>query len=90
MDFSEMDATAKVLDTGAESIVTAVDDLLTKVEKLLGEGFVTEVASERFGDGYRQLTEGTIKAIGGIGDMATGLRTIAEKSGEFDHKLAEG
>ncbi|MCW4458976.1 WXG100 family type VII secretion target [Microbacterium sp. MPKO10] len=90
MDFGEMDATAKVLEDGGESMVTTVDDLLREVEELLGVGFVTEVASERFGEGYRNLSSGLVQALGGLADMATGLRTIAEKSGEFDHKLAEG
>lgn len=90
MDFGEMDATAEVLTTGGETLVTTVQDLLIEVEGLLGEGFVTEVASERFGEGYRNLSSGLVQAVGGLADMASGLRTIAEKSGEFDHKLAEG
>ncbi|GAB2525211.1 WXG100 family type VII secretion target [Paramicrobacterium agarici] len=90
MDFNEMDFTAMVLENGGESMVTTVDDLLREVEDLLGVGFVTEVASERFGEGYRQLSSGLVQALGGLTDMASGLRTIGEKSGEFDHKLAEG
>lgn len=90
MDFSAMDATAQVLTTGSETLVKTVDDLLLEVEDLLGKGFVTEVASERFGEGYTELSHGLVQALGGLADMAIGLRTIAEKSGEFDHKLAEG
>lgn len=90
MDFGEMNATAKVLEDGGESMVITVDDLLREVEDLLGVGFVTEISSERFGNGYRQLSHGLVQAVGGLADMASGLRTIGEKSGEFDHKLAEG
>ncbi|GAB2525168.1 WXG100 family type VII secretion target [Paramicrobacterium agarici] len=80
----QVEATAGALDTGAESLRTELTTLLGKVEDLLGEGFVTEVASERFGEGYRELNSGIDTAVNGINEMAQGLRQKSASVGDFD------
>ncbi|WP_166980142.1 WXG100 family type VII secretion target [Paramicrobacterium fandaimingii] len=83
----QVEATAGALDTGAETLRTELTTLLGKVEDLLGEGFVTEVASDRFGEGYRELNSGIDQAVNGVNEMATSLRDKSARTHDHDSTL---
>lgn len=86
--YEAMEETAGTLDTGAEDIRGQLTTLLGKVEDLLGEGFVTDLASGRFGDGYRELNAGVDQAVEGINEMANSLRDMAQKTQDHDATMA--
>ena len=86
--YDAMEQTASTLDGGADDIRGQLTSLLGKVEDLLGEGFKTELASGKFGEGYKELNDGVNKAVEGIGSMAQALRDMAQKTREHDQSLA--
>lgn len=86
--YDAMEQTATTLDGGAEDINGQLQTLLGKVEELLGEGFQTELASGKFGEGYRELNTGVQQAVEGINQMATALRDMAQKTRDHDAALA--
>lgn len=86
--YDEMTAMAGRLDDGREQIGTILVRLKTQVDTLLGEDFRTQHASEKFGDGYTEMTTGMQKALDGLGDMASNLRQMVDGIQELDSKLA--
>ena len=86
--YEAMEQTALTLDGGADDIRGQLVTLLGKVEDLLGEGFKTELASGKFGDGYRELNTGVGQAVDGITSMSQALRDMATKTQEHDAALA--
>ncbi|GAB2455320.1 uncharacterized protein YukE [Conyzicola lurida] len=86
--YEAMEQTALTLDGGADDIRAQLTSLLGKVEDLLGEGFKTELASGKFGDGYRELNTGVNQAVEGIDAMAQALRDMSTKTQEHDASMA--
>ena len=86
--YSEMEAMAGKLDTGKGDISDVLHRLQSDVKKLLGEDFVTQQASGKFGDGYDDLTDGLHKAIEGISDMGDSLRKMMQTIKDTDAALA--
>ncbi|WP_241981058.1 WXG100 family type VII secretion target [Cryobacterium sp. TMT2-23] len=86
--YDAMEQTAGVLESGAEDIKGQLHSLLGKVEELLGEGFKTDLASGKFGEGYNELNNGVNTAVAGITDMAIALRSMSQKTREHDASMA--
>lgn len=86
--YSEMETMAGKLAAGREEVSTVLTRLKGEVDDLLGEGFKTEQASGKFGQGYEELTTGLEKAIEGISDMGDSLRKMMDTIKETDAALA--
>lgn len=86
--YSEMEATAGRLDTGREEVADILRRLMDDVDRLLGDDFKTQHASGRFGEGYRDLTNGLERAIEGISDMGEALRGMMRAIQDTDQALA--
>lgn len=86
--YGEMEAMAGKLNSAREDIQSQLDSLKTDVDNLLGNDFKTQHASDKFGDGYSELTIGLKKATDGIGDMGEALKGMMQAIQELDQKMA--
>lgn len=86
--YNEMESMAGKLDTGREEISDTLRRLRDEVDRLLGDDFKTQHASGKFGEGYRELTDGLERAIEGISDMGESLRGMMRAIQDTDQALA--
>lgn len=86
--YDAMETMATKLADGRDEIGSVLDRLKTQVDELLGDGFKTQQASGKFGEGYTELTTGLTKATDGINDMADALRNMMQAIKDTDAALA--
>jgi len=86
--YGEMESMAGRLDTGREEVADVLRRLRDEVDRLLGDDFKTQHASGKFGEGYRELTDGLERAIEGISDMGESLRGMMRAIQDTDQALA--
>jgi uncharacterized protein YukE len=71
-----------------DDIQGQLDSLKSAVDNLLGSDFKTQHASEKFGEGYTELTTGLKKAVDGIGEMGESLKGMMQAIQDLDQQLA--
>ena len=86
--YSEMETMAGKLSDARDDIQGQLDSLQSAVDNLLGEDFKTQHASEKFGEGYRDLTKGLKQAVDGVGEMGDSLKGMMHAIQELDQHLA--
>lgn len=82
--YDEMDRMSKKLTAAGADIHSQLVDLQKDVQTLLGNDFKTQHASEKFGQGYDDLTNGLTKAVEGIGDMGDELTKMKHAIEQLD------
>jgi WXG100 family type VII secretion target len=87
LEYSEIEAVASQLRAGQEQIQGELGRLQAAVDNLVSQGFVTQVASERYHASYMEFTSGTTKVIEGLTGLAQWLHTVATTFEETDRQL---
>lgn len=90
VSYEEMRAEATHLVAGKEQIVAELGRLRGQIDRLVSSGFVTDHASVRFDDAYRQFTDGATQTIGALDDLARYLNGAADTLQETDRALSAG
>lgn len=88
--YEDMRREAAQLVAGKETIVSELTRLRGQIEGLVSSGFVTDHASVRFNDAYRQFTDGATQTIGALDDLSRYLHGAADTLQETDQALSAG
>jgi WXG100 family type VII secretion target len=82
--YEEMESVARQLSAAHEEIATTLSQLKATVDELVGSGFVTDIASKSFDEGYTEFNTGVVQTIEGLDVMSQFLTTAAERFREAD------
>lgn len=82
--YEAMENAAQRLLSGHEEITGQLSALKAVVDDLVENGFVTDVASKSFQEGYTEFNTGVTQTLEGLETMSTYLTTAAERFREVD------
>jgi WXG100 family type VII secretion target len=88
VSYAEIDEVASRLGHGREEISGLLQSLQQHVEGLISSGFVTDHASGKFGESYRQYTSSTQTVIATLTEMQHFLSQTSSAIREMDAQIA--
>jgi WXG100 family type VII secretion target len=86
--YAEMQAAARQLQAGEQTIGGDLTKLKHLVDTLVTSGYVTDSSSRRFHDSYTQFSTGATRMIHGLNGMAQYLDAAVKAFGDTDTQLA--
>jgi WXG100 family type VII secretion target len=86
--YAEMQAAARQLQAGEQTIEGDLRRLKRLVDNLVAGGYVTDASSTQFEASYAQFSTGATKMIQGLTGMAQYLDEAVKAFGETDAQLA--
>ena len=86
--YAEMQAAARQLQAGEQTIEGDLSRLKRLVDNLVAGGYVTDASSGQFEASYAQFSTGATKMIQGLTGMAQYLDAAVKAFGETDTQLA--
>jgi WXG100 family type VII secretion target len=89
VDYQGMRRAAKQLASGKEDIEGQLQRLKSLVDALVGSEFVTDRASGKFQESYRQWNSGAKNVMQGLEGMSKFLETAIRQHEDLDTKLGQ-
>lgn len=86
--YQQMRDGATKLRTGQQEIEDKLGQLLSFVNSLIADGYVTDASSKAFGSSYEQFDKGAKQTIAGLDGMAKYLEQAAQTFEDADTQLA--
>jgi WXG100 family type VII secretion target len=86
--YAEMQAAARQLQAGEQTIEGDLTRLKHLVDNLVAGGYVTDTSSKRFEESYTQFHAGATKMLQGLTGMGQYLDAAAKAFGDTDAQLA--
>jgi WXG100 family type VII secretion target len=86
--YAEMQAAARQLQAGEQTIEGDLTRLKHLVDNLVAGGYVTDTSSKRFEESYAQFHAGATKMLQGLTGMGQYLDAAAKAFGDTDAQLA--
>ena len=86
--YAEMQAAARQLQAGEQTIEGDLSKLKRLVDNLVAGGYVTDASSRQFEASYAQFSTGATRMIQGLTGMAQYLDAAVKAFGETDAQLA--
>ena len=86
--YAEMQAAARQLQAGEQTIEGDLSRLKRLVDNLVAGGYVTDASGRQFEASYAQFSTGATKMIRGLTGMAQYLDAAVKAFGETDTQLA--
>ncbi len=86
--YAEMQAAARQLQAGEQTIEGDLSRLKRLVDNLIAGGYVTDASSRQFEASYAQFSTGATGMIQGLTGMAQYLDAAVKAFGETDAQLA--
>ena len=86
--YAEMQAAARQLQAGEQTIEGDLSRLRRLVDNLVAGGYVTDASSRQFEASYAQFSTGATEMIQGLTGMAQYLDAAVKAFGETDAQLA--
>lgn len=86
--YAEMQAAARQLQSGEQTIEGDLTRLKNLVDNLVAGGYVTDTSSKRFEESYTQFHAGATKMLQGLTGMGQYLDAAAKAFGDTDAQLA--
>lgn len=88
VSYDDMTAEARNLRQAKEDIHQQLNALAQRISNLVSTGFVTDSASVKFDENYKQFTQATTNAVAALEDIAANLDNTARVLQETDQALA--
>ncbi|MDR0836712.1 MAG: WXG100 family type VII secretion target [Propionibacteriaceae bacterium] len=88
VSYEAMNQEAAALVAGKEDLLEKLNQLKSRVDNLVREGFVTDKASVAFQEDYDQFTQGANQTVAALDDIANRLTQTAQALADTDAALA--
>ncbi len=88
VSYDDMRSESVNLRRAKDDIHNQLNQLAQRISNLVSTGFVTDSASVKFDENYRQFTQATTNAVAALEDIAANLDNTARVLQETDQQLA--
>ena len=88
VSYDDMRSESVNLRRAKDDIHSQLNQLAQRISNLVSTGFVTDSASVKFDENYRQFTQATTNAVAALEDIAANLENTARVLQETDQQLA--
>lgn len=88
ISYEEMESKAGSLDRSRDTINGELNNLLSQIQNLTSEGFVTDQASGAFNEMFHEYKMGADKTIDALNRIASLLRQISSSMRQHDQEIA--
>jgi WXG100 family type VII secretion target len=89
VDYEQLRSSASRLKSGQEDITGKLTQLKTMIDNLVSSGFVTDKASGKFQESYRQWDSGAKNVINGLQGMNEFLSKAISQHEQLDQQLSQ-
>lgn len=87
VSYEEMEGAATRLISGREELDSKLQELRGFINNLVGSGFVTDQASNKFNESYESFTQGASTTIAALDQLGDYLTNAAETLRSTDEQL---